>query len=218
MRPRCSRPCAGRTSRAPAAARSLPFAAAASTSRTSPLTPETPSRPEPWSSAVGQFVERQKIVAEQPQHHARVERACTRAHHQALERSEAHRRPDRPAAVDRRDRAAAAEVRDDQPKASPDLGPSSSRGAPHRPLDRQAVEAVAADAPFGVPLVRQGIQGSRSAATWRGRRCRRRRRAAARAAAGAAARIVSTATGLCSGARSESSSRSARTASSISVG
>ena len=105
---------------------------------------------------VFQFVDAEPAVAQQLEHHARIERAGTSTHHQALERRHAHRRPYRPPAIDRANGAAAAEVGHDQAKASR-ISTQKLTGALHRPLNRQPVEAVPSDTPLLVPLIRQRV-------------------------------------------------------------
>ena len=123
-------------------------------------------------------VERRRVdaaLAQQVEERAGVDRAGARRHRHALERAEAHRRVDRAPVAHGRDRAAAAEVADDEPRHAHLLG---------APLHRQAVEAVAADAPVA-PALRHARTSPPRRESSRGRPCRRPRRAgrpAARAA------------------------------------
>ena len=110
--------------------------------------PEIATRPDSSLERLVQLLDRQASGAKQVDRDPRVNRTRARAHHQALERREAHGRPRRPPIADRRHRAAAAEVGDDEvPFAR----------LPDRPIDRQPVEAEATDAPLVGPLAWDGV-------------------------------------------------------------
>ena len=78
-----------------------------------------------------------------------VDRPGARRHRHALERAEAHRRVDRAPVAHGRHRAAAAEVADHEPPDAHLLG---------RPLHREPVEPVAADAPLVAPARRERVR------------------------------------------------------------
>src|SRR5687767_12665429 len=97
---------------------------------------------------VAELVGRDTALTQEVEKRTRVDAPRASCHGNALERREPHRRVDRTSVEHRGDRAAAAEVADDEPR---------DGHLPGYPLDREAVESVAADSPLP-PLCRHCIR------------------------------------------------------------
>ena len=145
------------------------------------------------------------LALQQMQQHAGVERAAARAHHQTVERGEAHRRGDAAQSAHRAEARAAAEVRDDR---APARGVAVALGERDRHvLVGQAVKAVAPHAAFPQGMRQRATSARPAAACGESgvearhlRQVRQPRRAAPRSpaarTAGAAARAVCSSSGL----------------------
>ena len=117
-------------------------------------TPETPSKPECIIERVVELIGVQAFLPQQVHEDARVNTAAAGAHHQALQRREAHRGIDAEAMAYRRHRGAVAQVGNDQTQI---LAAEHLRRPGGTVRMAQAVEAVAAHAPFPSPLLRHWV-------------------------------------------------------------
>ncbi len=115
------------------------------------------------------LVRRHPCVAQQVEHHAGVDVTAAGAHHQALQRRQAHRRLDRGAEADGRRRGAVSQVQDDLLHLCR-VATQHGRRQPGDVLVRGAVEAVPPDLLFGGhrPVDRVGRGGRRQIAEERG--------------------------------------------------
>ena len=135
--------------------------------------PARPSRPGAVLERGRQLGGRHAHVLLEPEHEARIDRSRAGRHDEPVERREAHRRVDRPAAADGRQRGARAEVTADD--AQPiDRAADHGRGAPRGVGVREAVEAVLAQGPALAPFGRDGVGRGGRRACRRGRPCRSR--------------------------------------------
>ena len=169
---------------------------------------ETPGEAEQAAALVEQVVEvvdRQPRPAREMEERRGIDVARPRAHHQALERREPHRRLHRASAVDRRDRRAVAEVEDDLPEVGEQVG----RRTPRPPRSRTCARCrgIRSGGCGGMPRARRRWRTCRPrAGASGGTPCRTRRRAARRGTRASPRRCPAGSPGLCSGASTESSS------------
>ena len=105
---------------------------------------------------LGQLLGSEATGLQQIKQDPRVDRAGSRAHHQALERGHAHGRGDGTTAVDGGHGATAAQVGHHDSQLSDGSG-EECRGPFGRPCHRHAVEAVTAYAPIAVPGLGNGV-------------------------------------------------------------
>ena len=158
----------GRRRRAPAAAPRSPVAAPARISRMS-ARPAEAQQARAVLQRVGDLRGRSAALRASHSTIPGSMRPGARRHDEALERREAHRRVDRPAAVHGRQRRPRAEVAGDDPERRVAIAPAQHGGAPRRVCVRQPVEPVAPDRPRSPPRA----PGSRTSTRPRERRVER---------------------------------------------